>query len=198
MLHPSATQPFNSARLHFRPLTADDAPGMFALDSDPAVHRYLGGVGGQMVTKLAQSAATIAFIRAQYAAAGIGRWAVLLRENGEFMGWAGLKLVAGPVNGQHDFYDLGYRFRPPFWGQGYGFEAAQAWLDYGFQTLKLLRICAYADAENMGSRRILTKIRLREGNEFTEGSTRCFWYEAHNPIMAGISGMDGLGYSGTR
>ena len=170
--------PFNSSRLHFRPLTAADAAGMFALDSDPAVHRYLGGVGGQMATELAQSAATVAFIQAQYAAVGIGRWAVLLRETNEFMGWAGLKRVAGPVNGQHDFYDLGYRFRPPFWGRGYGFEAAQAWLDYGFQTLKLPRICAYADAENVGSRRILTKIGLRESNEFMEGETRCFWYEA--------------------
>ncbi|MFD2721763.1 GNAT family N-acetyltransferase [Hymenobacter monticola] len=177
----TAAQPFVSARLHFRPLTAADAPGMFALDSDPAVHRYLGGVGGQMVTELAQSAATIAFIQAQYAATGIGRWAVLLRDTGEFVGWAGLKRVAGPVNGQHDFYDLGYRFRPQFWRQGYGFEAAQAWLDCGFQALNLPRICAYADAENAGSRRILTKIGLREGNEFLEGGTRCVWYEATAP-----------------
>ena len=34
-------QPFDSARLHFRPLTAADTAGMFELDSDPAVHRYL-------------------------------------------------------------------------------------------------------------------------------------------------------------
>jgi ribosomal-protein-alanine N-acetyltransferase len=180
MLHLVA-QPFYAARLHFRPLTAADAPGMFALDFDPAVHRYLGGVGGQMVTELAQSADTIAFIQAQYAATGIGRWAVLLRETGEFMGWAGLKRVAGPINGQHDFYDLGYRFRPQFWRQGFGFEAAEAWLKYGFEALKLSRICAYADAENLGSRRILTKIGLREGNEFLEGGTRCVWYEAEAP-----------------
>lgn len=176
-----AAQPFDSARLHFRPLTAADAPGMFALDSDPAVHRYLGGVGGQMVTTVEQSAGTIAFIQAQYAAAGIGRWAVLQRKTDAFMGWAGLKRVAGPVNGQHDFYDLGYRFRPEFWRQGYGFEAAQAWLEYGFQPLQLPRICAYADAENAGSRRILSKIGLREGNEFLEGGTRCVWYEAAAP-----------------
>jgi len=181
-MHFPTMLPFDSARLHFRPLTAADAPGMFALDSDPAVHRYLGGVGGQMVKEPAQSAATIAFIQAQYAGAGIGRWAVLERETGEFMGWAGLKLVAGPINGQHDFYDLGYRFRPQYWRQGYGFEAAQAWLAYGFQTLRLPRICAYADAENAGSRRILTNIGLREGNNFLEGGTPCVWYEAANPV----------------
>jgi RimJ/RimL family protein N-acetyltransferase len=174
-------QPFETARLHFRPLLTADAAGMFALDSDPVVHRYLGGVGGMMVSSLEQSAATVAFIQAQYAANGIGRWAVLLRETGEFMGWAGLKLVAGPVNAQHNFYDLGYRFRPQFWRQGYGYEAAQAWFDYGFQTLKLPRICAYADVENLGSRRILEKTGLLPGNEFEEGGTRCMWYEANNP-----------------
>ncbi|MBO2010726.1 GNAT family N-acetyltransferase [Hymenobacter negativus] len=174
-------QPFDTPRLHFRPFLATDAAGMFALDSDPAVHRYLGGIGGHMATSLEQSAATIAFIQAQYAANGIGRWAVLLRETGEFMGWAGLKLVAGPLNDHCNFYDLGYRLRSQFWRQGYGYEAAQAWLDYGFETLKLPRICAYADAENLGSRRILEKVGLQLGNEFEEDGTRCVWYEARNP-----------------
>ncbi len=174
--------PFDSARLHFRPLTPADTAGMFALDSDPAVHRYLGGIGGQMVSTLAQSAQTIAYIEAQYAAVGIGRWAVVLRETGEFMGWAGLKLVASPINGRHDFYDLGYRFLPRFWGQGYGFEAARAWLDYGFDVLHLPRICAYADTHNVASRRILTKIGLREEpEEFLIEGMPCVWFEADAP-----------------
>jgi ribosomal-protein-alanine N-acetyltransferase len=172
---------FETARLLCRPLLADDAPGMLALDSDPAVHRYLGGIGGPQAISLTDSLATIQFIQAQYAANGIGRWAVLLRATGEFMGWAGLKLVAGPVNGQHDFYDLGYRFRPQYWGQGYGYEAAQAWLNLGFATLALPRICAYADVHNAGSRRILEKIGLQPGGLFIENDTPCAWYEASNP-----------------
>ncbi|MBJ6110250.1 GNAT family N-acetyltransferase [Hymenobacter sp. BT523] len=174
-------QPFDTARLHLRPLADADTAGMFALDSDPAVHRYLGGIGGRLLTDPAESLDMIRFIEAQYAAKGIGRWAVVLRETGEFMGWAGLKLVDGPINGQQDFYDLGYRFRPQFWGQGYGYEAAQAWLDHGFQAMRLPRICGYADAENLASRRILAKIGLREGNKFVEEGVRCVWYEARNP-----------------
>jgi ribosomal-protein-alanine N-acetyltransferase len=174
-------QPFTTDRLLLRPLTTADAPGMFELDRDPAVHRYLGGIGGERAASLADSLATIAFIQAQYVANGIGRWAVLLRATGEFMGWAGLKLVAGPVNGEHNFYDLGYRFIPRYWGQGYGYEAAQAWLAYGFETLKLPRICAYADVANAGSCRILEKIGLVPGNEFVENTTACMWYEAENP-----------------
>lgn len=171
-------RPFTTDRLLLRPLTAADAPGMFALDSDPAVRRYLGGIGGPQAASVADSLATIAYIEAQYAATGIGRWAVTLRATGEFMGWAGLKLVAGPVNEQRDFYDLGYRFLPRFWGQGYGYEAARAWLAHGFDALHLPRICAYADVRNAGSRRILEKIGLMPDNEFVENGTACQWYEA--------------------
>jgi RimJ/RimL family protein N-acetyltransferase len=173
--------PFTTHRLLLRPLQATDAPGMFALDTDPAVHRYLGGIGGPRPASLADSAAIIAFIQAQYAAPGIGRWAVELRATGEFMGWAGLKLVAGPVNGQRDFYDLGYRFIPRYWGQGYGYEAAQAWLAHGFGALRLPRICAYADVNNAGSCRILEKIGLVPGAVFDENGTACRWYESQNP-----------------
>jgi len=168
-------------RLLLRPLQLEDAPGMWELDTDPAVHHYLCGIGGPRPASLADSEATIRFIQAQYAANGIGRWAVTLSSNSEFMGWAGLKLVAGPVNDQHDFYDLGYRFIPRYWGQGYGYEAALAWLRAGFDTLKIPRICAYPDVNNAGSRRILAKIGLQEGNVFEEGGTTCVWYEAKNP-----------------
>ena len=174
-------QQLSTERLLLRPIQLEDAPGMFELDSDPAVHRYLGGIGGPRPANLSDSEDTIRFIQAQYVANGIGRWAVLLRATGEFMGWAGLKLVAGPVNGQRDFYDIGYRFIPRYWGQGYGYEAAQAWLTYGFDTLRAPRICAYADVDNAGSRRILEKIGLRPGNTFEEGGMACVWYEAKNP-----------------
>ena len=177
--------PFHSARLTFRPLEAADAAGMFALDSDPTVHRYLGGIGGPMVTEPAQSAGVIAATRQQYADTGLGRWAVLHRETGDFMGWAGLKLVRTEVNGRRGFYDLGYRFRPAYWGQGYGGEAAQAWLRYGFETLALPTICGYADAENQASCRILTRIGLQPTNEFDEGGTRCIWFEASRTAWLG-------------
>lgn len=175
--------PFTTDRLLLRPLAAADAPSLFALDSDPAMQRYLGGIGGPNPAAVADSLVRLRLAEAQYAAGELGRWAVLLRATGEFMGWAGLKLVAGPVNGQRNFYDLGYRLLPRYWGQGQGFEAAQAWLDYGFDTLALPRICAYADVRNAGSRRILEKIGLRLGNLFDENGSSCAWYEAPNPRL---------------
>ena len=75
--------------------------------------------------------------------------------------------------------------RPAFGGRGYGYEAAQAWLTHGFETLKLPRICAYANVvcktENTASRRILARVDLRQGNEFVENGARCVWYAADAP-----------------
>ena len=80
-------------RLLLRELHADDAPSMFAMDSDPEVHRYLGNT---LLVNLAQSQEHIAFIQQQYRENGIGRWAVLDREAGDFVGWSGLKLIPNP------------------------------------------------------------------------------------------------------
>ena len=125
---------FESTRLYFRPLREEDANDLFELDHDPVVHRYLGQ---RPVTNIVQSREMIHSIQAQHAAHSIGRWAVLLRTTKEFMGWTGLNKVTGALDGQSDFYELGYRYMSRYWSQDYGYEAAQAWLDYGFRTMKL-------------------------------------------------------------
>ena len=74
-------------RLILREITADDAPAMFDLDSDPEVHRYLGN---HPVLHIREIETIITHIRRQYAENGIGRWAVVDKETGEFAGWSGL------------------------------------------------------------------------------------------------------------
>jgi RimJ/RimL family protein N-acetyltransferase len=85
----------------------------------------------------------------------IGRWAVVLRGTGEFIGWCGLKYYAD-VNE----YDLGYRYFEEHWGRGYATEAARAVLRYGIEHLRGARIVGKAMAGNVGSRRVLEKIGL--------------------------------------
>jgi hypothetical protein len=50
-----------TARLLPHPLRLADAPGMFELGRDPAVHRCLGGIGGLGAASLAGREATIHF-----------------------------------------------------------------------------------------------------------------------------------------
>lgn len=165
-------------RLIRRELVADDAPGMFALDSNPAVLRFIG-VPPQ--TSIEQSRAIIEFVQAQYRDNGIGRWAVILKENGEFIGWSGLKLIRESVNGHSNYYDLGYRFREEFWGKGYGFEAAQACLQYGFDTMQLPVIYAIVKEGNTASHRIIQKLRFRFNGMYEEDGEKIAWYENARP-----------------
>ena len=162
-------------RLCLRELLPSDDAGMFELDSDPEVHRYLGRTPVQSID---QSREVIAMIRRKYETDGIGRWAVVRREDDAFLGWAGLSLVKEElVNGRTGFYDLGYRLIRRYWGQGYGFEAARACLDYGFTQMNLPEIFAYVDTPNLASRRILEKLGFRHTATFDLDGDESCWYE---------------------
>lgn len=166
-------------RLFFRELVPSDADGIFELDSNPEVHRYLGN---DPVKSMQQCHDAIAHIMNQYEKNGIGRWAAILKETGEFIGWAGLKLESN-VNGHNQFYDLGYRFIQKHWGKGYASEAAEAFVDYGFNVMKLEKINAFVDTDNLASRKVLEKSGLKFVNTFDyEGTEEC-WYEMRNPNL---------------
>lgn len=145
-------------RLIIREMLPTDEAGMFAMDNDAEVHRYLGN---NAYTDIQQSRDNIAFIRQQYTDHGIGRWAVELKDSGEFIGWTGFKRIVEPVNGHVNHLDFGYRHARKFWGQGYGYEAAKAALDFGINVLGFHDIYAMTDVDNKGSRRILEKLGFR-------------------------------------
>jgi len=167
-------------RLLLREFLPTDAHGMFELDSDPEVHRYLGN---KPVQSIEQSQEMIAFIRQQYLDNGIGRWAVIEKATSEFIGWAGLKLVREPINYHVDFYDVGYRFIRHYWGQGYATEAAQASVEYGFQVLHLPMLYAIADMRNLASRAVLAKVGLHHAGIFNYDSVPTAWLEAQRPAL---------------
>jgi ribosomal-protein-alanine N-acetyltransferase len=160
-------------RLILREVLPTDAPGMFELDSDPEVHRYLGN---KPIKTLEEAVAGIAFIRQQYLDYGIGRWAVIEKATGEFTGWAGLKFMTETRNGHSNFYDVGYRFIKRYWGKGYATEAAIASVNYGFDVLKLEELFGMADVENIGSNRALQKAGLKYVEDFEHAGILHSWY----------------------
>ena len=161
-------------RLILRQVTENDVDGMFELDSDPEVHRYLGN---KPLTSIEQSQAVIKLIQEQYTTLGIGRWAVIEKASGNFIGWSGLKLNTQVVNNHQYFHDIGYRFIKRFWGKGYATESALAWLTYGFNTLKLEFIYGMADIDNTSSNNVLTKLGLEFIEEFDYDGIRHNWYK---------------------
>lgn len=161
-------------RLLFRDLVDGDETNIFELDSDPVVQRY---VGAKPLTTLLQAREVVAFIRQQYLDNGIGRWAVIEKEKGLFIGWGGLKYMRELTNNHIHYYDLGYRFMTRYWGQGYGTEVARAVVDHGFGRMQLSEIFAMTDARNQASRHVLEKAGLQDQGQFIHDGDLHNWFK---------------------
>ncbi|PIF71783.1 GNAT family N-acetyltransferase [Flavobacterium sp. 2] len=171
-------KPIETERLLLREVIISDVDGMFELDSNPNVHIY---IGNKPVTTIEQSAAYIENLQQQYKDFGTGRWAVILKETNEFLGWSGIKFITDEINNHKNFYEIGYRFIEKHWGKGYATEAGKAFIDYAFNDLKADAVYAYADAGNENSRKTLEKLGLRYVNSFEHEEELEVWYELKNP-----------------
>ena len=161
-----------TTRLYLRPITINDAQDFYDMDSNPKVHKYLGN---NPVMSIKQSKSAIIGILKQYDEFGVGRLAMIKKDTNEFIGWSGLKFER-ELRKEFNYYDLGYRLKEEFWGKGYATEAAIASLEYGFNNLRLEKICAAADINNIASNYILKKIGMRHSGTFTYEDSLCNWY----------------------
>ncbi|HSD13737.1 MAG TPA: GNAT family N-acetyltransferase [Flavobacterium sp.] len=164
-------------RLLLRELLLSDADAMFKMDSNPNVHKYLWNKPTETIEETQK---IIEFVRNQYIQNNIGRFAMISKETNEFIGWAGLKFNTETLNGKTNFYDIGYRLDEPFWEKGYASEASFAWMNYGFNTMKIKTMTASAQAGNVASNRILQKIGLLLTEQYTEDGILWNWYELEN------------------
>jgi [ribosomal protein S5]-alanine N-acetyltransferase len=161
-------------RLLLRELNSADDKGMFELDSNPEVHRYLGN---NPVMSITECRKIIEFVREQYISNGIGRWAVIEKESGAFTGWCGLKLVKEEMNNHINYYDIGYRFIQKYWGKGYATEAAIPCCNYGFDKLKLNALYGTAHVNNIASQTVLQKCGLKFIENFYLDGEETAWFK---------------------
>lgn len=162
-------------RLILRPLELSDAEAMFAMDSNPTVHQYLWQNPSKDISETIQ---IIEFVQKQYEENGIGRFATILKETGEFVGWTGIKFINDHVeNGNTNFYDYGYRLNEKFWNKGIATEASRAWLDFGFNQMNIQEMNAYTHAENGASNHVLNKVGFNFIEDYPdkEGVTWKWW-----------------------
>ena len=138
-------------RLKLREIMPSDAAVMYNLNLDPEVIRYTGDPPFESVNE----AGTFIKNYPDYAKNGYGRWAVVRKEDGEVLGWCGLKYLA-----ESGETDIGYRFFKKYWGQGYATESAEACLHFGFEKLGLDTIVARAMHENLASIHVMEKLGM--------------------------------------
>lgn len=147
-------------RLYFREFTLEDAAMLYDMHQDTAVTRYTGDPTPWDSIERVKSIISDGIL--PHYEKKIGRWAVHVKADDTFIGWCGLKDMGGEV-------DLGYRFIPKFWGQGYATEAAKAVLEYGMK-IGIKNIIGRASIHNIASVKVLKKIGLVFLQNYMEGS----------------------------
>jgi RimJ/RimL family protein N-acetyltransferase len=138
-------------RLTIRSFRESDIREYAAIVADPEVTEFLGD--GSPHSYEQATACILDCIRSE-AKEGLARYAVLLKETGELIGFCGFKKA-------YDRIDLGWRYARWAWGNGYATEAAVAVLDYGINSLKLSGIVAESAVENISSVRVIEKIGMQ-------------------------------------
>lgn len=161
----------DTKRLILRQFSVDDAPFIYDLFNDPDWIRFIGDRNIHTV----DDART--FIEKRliptYEKFGFGFYLTAIKETGEPIGMCGLV--------KRDFLDdvdIGYAFLPHARGKGFAFEAAEATMRYGMDTLDIPRIVAITDVENVRSTRLLQKLGLHLQGTIThpDGTPVNLWH----------------------
>ena len=142
-------------RLILRDWRADDAAPFNAMCRDPAVMEHLGPL-----QTLAETGAAITRLAAIQAQHGHTFWAIERRDDGQFLGFCGLKIAPEHIAGIEGAIEIGWRLRRDAWGKGYAREAAQASLGWGWANLPVDRIIAITTPANSRSWGLMLRLGM--------------------------------------
>jgi ribosomal-protein-alanine N-acetyltransferase len=158
-------------RLLHRAFAVGDAEGFFALNSHPDVVSMTGEPGLPSVDAAREAIASYP----DFDTVGYGRWGCVLKDTGALIGFCGLKFLP-----EFDVVDVGYRFLPDYWGQGFATEAGQASMEFGFETLGLKQIFGFVLPENSASIHVLEKLGMHSDGELLYDGVRALRYVKSN------------------
>jgi [ribosomal protein S5]-alanine N-acetyltransferase len=150
----------HTTRLHIRPFTLADAAFVLALLNDPDWLRFIGERNVKSESDAQQYLLNGPI--AMLAREGFSLCAVDLRETGATIGMCGLVKRVGLTD-----VDIGYAFLPAGRGHGYAAESAKAVLTHALDALKLARVVAILNRDNVASCRVLERIGMRLEGEVT-------------------------------
>ncbi|WP_327459785.1 GNAT family N-acetyltransferase [Sphingomonas sp.] len=145
-------------RLVLRSWRDEDVDAFEEACNTPAVTRFLGGLQTREEIE-----AAVGRIRASEDEDGYCFWVLERRDDGQFLGFCGLKTLAAEgapsaILGQPE---IGWRLREGVWGQGYAREAAMASLDLAFTRFGMEHVYAMTLADNAGSWGLMKRIGMR-------------------------------------
>lgn len=139
-------------RLRLRSFQKSDVEDYAALNADPEVLRYLGGVAWDR----GRSWRHMAFLLGHWQLGGAGMWAVEHRATGAFLGMVGFAEPAGWPG-----FELAWTLARRWWGHGYATEAAGKALAHAFTALEKERVISLIHPDNRASIRVAERIGER-------------------------------------
>lgn len=144
-------------RLRLRRMEERDAPGIFAVLSDPVAMRYMSrGVA----TDPEEAVAQVRFVHEMQEQGEVLEWTVALRDSDAHIGGC-LLFNFDPRNRRAE---IGFSMARAHWGRGYMTEAAQAVIDHAWNALDLHRLEADAHPDNAACLALLARLGFeREG-----------------------------------
>ena len=145
-------------RLKLREFTMDDVNDLAAIFADPITMQYYPSTKDKEETKK-----WIEKNIERYKKYGFGLWAVVRRDNDEFIGDCGITIQ--DIDGEEK-PEIGYHISRDYWGQGYATEAALACKEYAFNVLGMEEIFSKIRSENVSSRRVAEKVGMTLQKEY--------------------------------
>jgi len=158
-------------RLLLRELNVQDSGNFYELNLNPKVVKYTGDTAFENL----KAAEIFLDQYNDYQINGFGRWAVIDKGNGEFLGWCGLKYAE-----KSNETDIGFRLFEKHWNKGFATESASACLKYGFEKLNLKTVIGRVMSENIASIKVLEKIGLTYEKEFNFDGHKGLIYRIDN------------------
>jgi RimJ/RimL family protein N-acetyltransferase len=155
-------------RLILREWRDEDRAPLAAFHADSETRRYF--YPAQLTA--AEASGMVDGMRSELRNRGYGFLAVERKEDGAFIGDAGLTTLDGEVRATMTRpapIELGWFFGRPYWGQGYATEAARAWIAHAFGPLAIPELVSIICAANAASIRLAEKLGMtRDPQDFED------------------------------
>lgn len=151
----------HTERLQLRKMKVSDSSSLFTVWSDPDVTKFMNV---SCFTDVEQAKEMIKLLDDLSQDRKAIRFSIIKKESNEIIGSCGYNSL--------DFDNLkaemGYDIAKSSWGRGYASEAVSTLVDHAFSSLKLNRVEAKVDPQNVNSIKLLQKLRFTLEGTFND------------------------------
>lgn len=142
-------------RTILREMTPDDVTALLKHFGNPEVIKF---IAMQPIKTIEQANEWLKWMGGVFSRKDGLRWGIALKEDGSFIGSAGIH----GWNRESNYAEIGYDIAPAYWGEGLATEVARCLIEFGFTSMKLNRLEADVVKGNIASMKVLQKLGFKQ------------------------------------